>query len=163
MLYTPHIPVQIIITGTDAPALRAKTKQVSSFGKNLATLVTDLLDTLSDARGIGLAAPQIGVSQRVIIVKIGGVPMPMVNPVINWKSNDILLAEEGCLSLPGIWLPVPRAVEIVVAFHDQKGEDHERKLSGLDARVVQHEVDHLDGILITDYHAKKTDVKTPAL
>ncbi len=146
--------VRVIITGAENPVLRKETTKVRSFGKGLQKLVRDLSETVESVKGAGLAAPQVGESLAVCIAKIGGEFTPLVNPVISWRSEQEVLGEEGCLSLPGVWLFVPRAAESIVRYHDMKGKEQERKLQGFDARVVQHEVDHLRGILIVDYHGK---------
>lgn len=140
-----------IVIGADAPVLRRKTKKVASFAKDLQKLIQDLLDTVHHAEGAGLAAPQIGISERVTVARIGEEFIPLINPEILWKSEKTVFGEEGCLSLPNVWLSVPRATDIVLQYFDPKGKEHEKKLSGFDARVVQHEVDHLDGKLIIDY------------
>lgn len=150
------MPVVAIVTGEDHPSLRAKSKVVESFGKETQKTVDNLLDTVESAEGVGLAAPQIDVRQRLLVAKVGDVYLPLINPEIVWKSDQIVMGEEGCLSLPNVWLMVPRATEIVVKFFDRKGKEQERKLADFNARVVQHEVDHLDGILITDYQHKDT-------
>lgn len=142
-----------IVTGADTPILRKKTKKVAAFTKELQKLTQDLLDTVHHAEGAGLAAPQIGVSERVTIARIGEEFVLLVNPEILWKSENTVLGEEGCLSLPNIWLNVPRSTDIILRYVDPKGREFEKKLSGFDARVVQHEVDHLDGILIVDYQS----------
>ena len=140
-----------IIKGADTPVLRAKTKKVGQVTKEIQKLLKDMEETTVDADGLGLAAPQIGQSLRMCIVKMNGKLTPLINPEITYKSEDLEVAEEGCLSLPNVWLPVARSAEIVVTYLNAKGEAQERKLASLDARVVQHEVDHLDGILIVDY------------
>ncbi len=140
-----------IITGEKNPLLRAETKKVDSFGKSLQALIQDLFDTVHAAEGAGLAAPQIGISERVTVARIGETFVPLVNPEIVWKSDRTVLGEEGCLSLPNVWLQIPRSTEIVLRYQDEKGKEQERKLEGFDARVVQHEVDHLFGKLIVDY------------
>lgn len=140
-----------IVTGAENPVLRAKTAKVPQVTKDVLKLVKDMEDTVTSADGLGLAAPQIGVSQRVCLAKIGGKLLALINPDITWKSDETAVAEEGCLSLPGLWRDVVRPVEIVVQFTDTKGKPQERKLREIDARVVQHEVDHLDGKLIVDY------------
>ncbi len=113
-------------------------------------------ETTIKADGLGIAAPQIGQSMRMCIVKMNGRLMPMVNPEITFRSTEKEYAEEGCLSLPNIWLQVPRSTSITVKYLDGKGKEQERMLRDMDARVVQHEVDHLDGKLIVDYgpHSK---------
>lgn len=148
------MPVKSIITGADHPILRSRAQRVSLFGKELRKLVDDLHDTASHLQGAGLAAPQIGVSQTVCVAKTSGALIPLVNPAILWRSEEIAMGEEGCFSLPDVWLVVPRALEIIVRYQDEKGREQERKLTHFDARVVQHEIDHLLGKLIVDYQAK---------
>lgn len=156
LLYTVTVAVLPIVTGADHPVLRTKTKDIPKVTKEIQKLLKDMEETTIKADGLGIAAPQIGQSLRMCIVKLSGRLMPLVNPEIISKSPDIEYAEEGCLSLPGVWLPVPRSVSIVVKYLDGRGKEQERMLEKLDARVVQHEVDHLDGKLIVDYgtHAK---------
>ena len=107
--------------------------------------------TVKAADGLGIAAPQVGQSWRVCLARINSKMTPLVNPEITWRSAEIDILEEGCLSLPGIGVEVPRAMAITLRFLDEKGADQERRLTDLDARVVQHEVDHLNGVLIVDY------------
>lgn len=151
-----------IITGADTPVLRTETKRVPKVTKEVTRLVKDMEETMEKANGLGLAAPQVGSSERVCIVRFGGRVTPLINPDITWKSEETAVAEEGCLSLPGIWLDVPRSVSITVKYWDLKGREQERRLTELDARVVQHEVDHLEGVLITDY-ASSNPVASKAL
>lgn len=140
-----------IVTGADNPVLRTKTKPVPKVTKDIQKLLKDMEQTTVKADGLGIAAPQIGQSLRMCIVKLNGRLMPMVNPEITYRSPDMEFAEEGCLSLPDTWLQVPRSVSITVKYLDGKGKEQERMLKNLDARVVQHEVDHLEGKLIVDY------------
>lgn len=140
-----------IITGVDAPILRTKTKNVPAVTKDIQKLLKDMEETTVAADGLGLAAPQIGSDLRVCVARVHGRLTPMVNPQITWRSTVTETEEEGCLSLPGIWVPVSRAVEIIVSYQTSKGDKKELKLSDMDARVVQHETDHLDGKLIVDY------------
>lgn len=140
-----------IITGVDMPILRTKTKPVAKVTKDLQKLLKDMQETTIAADGLGLAAPQIGRTERVCIVQMGNKLVPLVNPIITHRSEELEYAEEGCLSLPGIWLTVPRSTSIRLEYLDAKGAKQERMLSAMDARVVQHEVDHLEGKLIVDY------------
>jgi peptide deformylase len=140
-----------ILTGADNPVLRTKCKKVPKITKEVLQLIKDMETTTKHADGLGLAAPQIGQSISLCVVKLHRKMIPLINPEIFWKSEEIEVAEEGCLSLPNFWMNVPRPVSIAVRYMDAKGEEQERKLSELDARIVQHEVDHLNGILITDY------------
>jgi peptide deformylase len=149
--YNSFMAVLPIITGADSPVLRTKTKPVTKVTKEILKLLRDMQETTVKADGLGIAAPQIGQSLRMCIVRINGKLMPMVNPHITHKSVEMEYAEEGCLSLPNIWLQVPRSTSITVQYLDGKGKEQERMLENLDARVVQHEVDHLEGKLIVDY------------
>lgn len=108
-------------------------------------------ETTIAADGLGLAAPQVGFLHRVCLAKIGGRLVALLNPYITWKSNEMDRMEEGCLSLPGINVDVERSIDIVVDFLDFKGKAQQRRLQNLEARIVQHEVDHLEGVLIVDY------------
>ena len=140
-----------ILTGENNPVLRTKTKKVPKMTKELVKVLQDMIDTTIGAKGAGIAAPQVNRSERICIALIGGVLTPLVNPEITWRSEEIDVLEEGCLSLPSVWLPVPRSTSIVLAYKTQEWKDMERKLQAFDARVVQHEVDHLEGKLIVDY------------
>ncbi len=142
-----------IITGKDNPMLRAKATPVKKVTKKLLKLISDMEATM-EGRGVGLAAPQVSQSIRLCLALVNGKVTPLINPDITWKSRETALDQEGCLSLPDVWLQIPRAVEIAVSYTDEKGKKQERRLRDFDARVVQHEVDHLDGILIIDYPQK---------
>ena len=126
--------------------------------KDILTLLRDMEETMKTAEGVGLAAPQIGESLRICIALLHGKVTAFVNPNIACGSREKETAEEGCLSLPDTLVPVPRARAITIRFQNRKGKEEERNLEGLPARILQHEIDHLDGILITDYqpqtHAK---------
>ncbi len=140
-----------IVTGADTPILRSKTKMVPKVTKEIQKLLKDMQETTVAADGLGLAAPQIGRSERVCIVQMGGRLTPLINPEIIRKSEEMEYAEEGCLSLPKVWVQVPRSTSILVRYLDVRGAQQERLLVKMDARVVQHEVDHLEGKLIVDY------------
>lgn len=144
-----------IITGAQNPILRTPTTPVPGVTKKLKKLLKDMLETMNEANGVGLAAPQVAATERVCIVTLGGPTkgktVALINPQITHRSPETDVDEEGCLSLPGIWLKVPRATGITLTYLDESGKPQERILKGFDARVVQHEVDHLDGILIVDY------------
>ena len=140
-----------IVIGADNPLLRAKTKRAEKVTKEIKTLIKNMIDTMESASGVGLAAPQVGKSVRVCIAVIDGKITPLIDPDITKKSKETYIDQEGCLSLPNVWLDVPRSVEITVQYKDLKGKKQERKLREFDARVVQHEVDHLEGVLIVDY------------
>ena len=140
-----------ILTGADHPILRTKTAPVKQVTKEVLKLIKDMEQTTIAADGLGLAAPQVGHGERLCLVKQRGKLIALINPVITMRSPEMETAEEGCLSLPNIWVQVPRSQSIVVKYQNTKGEEQERKLEALEARIVQHEVDHLEGVLIVDY------------
>ena len=140
-----------IVTGKDTDVLRTVTKEIPQVTKEIKKLIKDMHDTVKDAEGLGIAGPQVGVSKAICLAMFNGKMTPMINPEITWKSKETSVMEEGCLSLPKINVDVERAVEIIVKFTDEKGNLQERRLHDLDARVVQHEYDHLQGVLIVDY------------
>lgn len=139
-----------ILTGQDLKILRTKTKKVAKVTKEIVKLLKDMEETVTGV-GAGLAAPQIGSSHRVCVAMINRKFIPMINPEITWRSKETTLEVEGCLSIPGEEVPVFRANEVIVQFLDPKGKEQERKLKDWNARVIQHECDHLDGVLIVDY------------
>jgi peptide deformylase len=143
------VAIRIIRTGND-PILREISKPVKEINKGIEKLLDDMADTMYDAEGIGLAAVQIGVPKRVIVMDVGTGLIELINPEILERSGS-LTASVGCLSLPGIRGEVTRAQHVVVRGLNRKGEVVTLHASDLLARCVQHEVDHLDGILFTDY------------
>lgn len=133
-------------------ALRLQANTVSEFGAELESLAQFMASVMARYGGVGLAATQVGILQRLIVVAPENQPLlALVNPVIEWESAETEIAEEGCLSLPGIYLQVPRPAEVTVSTVDLVGREQWLELSGAAARIVQHEVDHLDGRLIIDY------------
>jgi peptide deformylase len=147
-----------IITGADNPILLKESEPVSKIDKETAKLVRNMKETLLKEGGLGLAAPQVGKHIRLILVAIQKgkevgkdfAVVPMVNPEIIEFSEETCVGEEGCLSLPGQYLNVVRPSKITVGYLDEKSNKQILVLEDLNARIVQHEVDHLDGILITD-------------
>jgi peptide deformylase len=139
------------------PVLRERAKRVERFDTELRALVEDMKETMAAKNGAGLAAPQIGVSQRVVIFGVehnprypDAEPVPftvLVNPQITILTRDVEEDWEGCLSVPGMRGVVPRWTRLRYAGFDEQGRPFERSVSGFHARVVQHECDHLDGIL----------------
>jgi peptide deformylase len=111
-----------------------------------------MVELMRDAVGVGLAATQLGVMRRLLVFQAGAEASPtaLVNPEIEWLSDELAIAEEGCLSLPGVALDVERALHARVRGRDVRGEEMLLEASGLEARVLQHEVDHLNGVLIVD-------------
>jgi peptide deformylase len=131
------------------PVLRSPAAEVTDFDKELRGLVKDLQETMMDAPGAGLAAPQIGVSLRVFTYYVDGVLGHLINPNLD-LSIDLQDGEEGCLSFPGLVYETPRALQVVAKGFDQHGEPVTVEGSELLARAIQHETDHLDGILFID-------------
>jgi peptide deformylase len=134
------------------PALRSRARPVDVFDGALADEVRRMDAIMSDALGIGLAATQLGVMHRLLVYRIepDGPLGVLVNPELEWVGDERDTAEEGCLSLPGVGVDVERPVEVRVRAVDEHGEPLTIEASGLEARVIQHEIDHLDGVLILD-------------
>ncbi|KKW37882.1 peptide deformylase [Candidatus Peribacteria bacterium RIFOXYC2_FULL_55_14] len=148
-----------IVTGEKNPVLRRKAAKIPKISRETTKLIKDMQQTLQDAEGVGLAAPQVGKSLRLCIVMINGKHTPLINPEITWRSKEMDTMEEGCLSLPGVWLPIARPASVTFTYLDEKGKQQERKVQGFESHVVQHEIDHLDGVLIVDY--PQVQIKTP--
>jgi peptide deformylase len=136
------------------PALRMKARDVSEFDEALASLVARMIRVMQSAHGVGLAAPQVGVLARVLVHQADedGDPVALVNPRILVASGETDVVEEGCLSLgaAGVTVEVERPVSVTVEARTPAGEELRLEVEGLGARVIQHEVDHLDGVLIID-------------
>jgi peptide deformylase len=133
------------------PALRLRAKEVESFDQDLERLVTRMIALMRDAHGVGLAATQVGILRRLFVFEAQEQPArAIVNPVVVDPSAETEVEEEGCLSLQDVRVPVERAVSVAVEGRDEKGEPVRLELQGLAARVAQHEIDHLDGVLILD-------------
>ena len=134
------------------PILKTKARPVERFDDELRDEVALMGVLMHDALGIGLAAPQVGIAHRVIVYRVepDSPVVALVNPDIAWSSRDEEISEEGCLSLPMIHVDVERPVAVLVNARDEHGADIVVEASGLEARVIQHEIDHLDGILILD-------------
>jgi peptide deformylase len=134
------------------PVLRTKALPVERFDDALRDEVRRMGILMEDALGIGLAAPQVGVSHRVLVYRVepDSPVVALVNPQIDWSSRDEEISEEGCLSLPFVLVDVERPVAVRVRAQDERGDDLVIEASGLEARVIQHELDHLDGVLILD-------------
>ena len=137
------------------PVLRRRAEQVTSFDDEIKSLVDDMFETMFEAKGVGLAAPQVGVLRRVIVVDIGPydpafVPLALVNPEVLAVGGEIK-SEEGCLSFPGQTAPVKRPARAIVRGLAADGKPVELDLADITARVILHEIDHLDGILFIDH------------
>ncbi|MFP5363888.1 MAG: peptide deformylase [Thermoleophilia bacterium] len=134
------------------PILKTKARPVDRFDDELRDEVARMAILMNDALGIGLAAPQVGISHRVLVYRVeqDSPTIALVNPEVEWSSRDQEISEEGCLSLPLVHVDVERPVAVLVRACDEHGEEILIEATGLEARVIQHEIDHLDGILILD-------------
>lgn len=133
------------IRKNDDPCLTKKCRPVDSFDQKLGELLDDMLDTMYDAEGVGLAAPQIGILRRIAVIDVGDGPVELINPVIT-KSDGLQGDYEGCLSFPGQSGYVERADHVICEAYDRNGDLYEYEGEGLFARAIQHELDHLDGL-----------------
>ena len=133
------------------PVLRKPTKRVTEVTDELRKLIADMFETMYAAEGIGLAAPQVGRSERLTVVDVEGKKFALINPEIVSSDNTTEKAEEGCLSIPDIYGDVDRPATVTVRFTDENGESREETASELLGRCFQHEIDHLDGKLFIDY------------
>ena len=138
------------------PVLRQKAEPVTDIDEDIRQLLDDMVETMYDAVGIGLAAPQIGISKRLIVMDCAKDDSPpeiwkMINPEIINRSEDTAKMEEGCLSIPGYNGDVIRPAEVEVRYIDIEGNVQQMTASGLLAACVQHEIDHLDGVLFIDH------------
>ena len=150
--------VKVILTEPNK-ILRQVSKPVEKVTKDEQILMDDMLETMYHANGIGLAAIQIGVPKRIIVMDISKEiekkdPMYFVNPEITWTSNTKATYEEGCLSIPNQFAKIERPEKCIVKYLDKDGEKKETKAEGLLATCIQHEIDHLNGVLFIDYLSK---------
>lgn len=155
LLISRPMTIRDIIIAPD-PRLKAKSRPVESVDDGLRALMDDMMETMHEAPGIGLAAIQIGVAKDVIVMdlaKEGEAPEPLyfVNPAIIWSSDEIQIHEEGCLSLPEYYEDVERPAEVKVRFLDYEGEIRELHCKEMLAVCIQHEMDHLEGMLFVDH------------
>jgi peptide deformylase len=138
------------------PLLKTKAKPVDSVDDSIRQLIQDMLETMYAAPGIGLAATQIGVLKRVIVLDVArqdepAKPQAFVNPEITWHSDEVVTYNEGCLSLPDHYADVERPAEIELRYLDRNGNRQQLRADGLLATCIQHETDHLNGILFVDH------------
>lgn len=143
---------QIVEIGADI--LRERAKEVKEINPSINKLLDNMVDTMIAADGVGLAAPQIGVSKRVVVIKVGDTLLELINPVILDKEGEAV-AEEGCLSIPNMTGDVVRAAKVHVQGLNREGKMIDIQADRLMARALQHEIDHLEGVLFVDL-AKKT-------
>jgi peptide deformylase len=158
------------------PVLRRKARPVTKFDNDLQTLIDDMIDTMRDAPGVGLAAPQVGISERVIVVEYaepeeveeGEEPREvepklyvMVNPEIVKASPETVMGVEGCLSIPVLVGEVERAQEVRIKGYNRRGQPMKVKADGWLARIFQHEIDHINGVVFTDRATKVWQPEEP--
>lgn len=143
--------MSLVILPDSHPTLRLISEPVTEFNEELGELALEMGKTMVEARGIGLAAPQVGKSIRLIVVRLSYGYRVMVNPEFIRKLNRTVNMMEGCLSIRrALWRPIDRPAKCEVKWQNLEGDWFQENFSGLDARVVQHEIDHLDGILMND-------------
>ena len=150
------------------PKLHTVAKPVQEIDARIRTLVADMLETMYDANGIGLAATQVNVHERVVVIDVSenrDEPLVLINPTITWMSPERIKGEEGCLSVPGIYDGVERAAAIKVTALDGEGKKQDIEADGLLAVCVQHELDHLMGKVFVEYLSllKRSRIKTKLL
>ncbi len=131
-------------------SLRKRSEPVLEIDDEIGSLVSEMIETMDANEGIGLAAPQVGVMKRVVVIKVDGKDIPLVNPILVRKGREKDVLEEGCLSLPGRLMEIKRPVKVEATAFDLDGNEIDLELEGLPARIFQHELDHLDGKLILD-------------
>jgi peptide deformylase len=133
-----------------SPVLRQRSREVAAVDDEVRRLIDDMYETMDAARGVGLAANQVGVARRVAVVDADEDRFEMIDPVI-LESEGRAVAEEGCLSIPEIYGDVSRPERVVIEATDRDGNRYRKEATGLKARAIQHEIDHLDGILFLDH------------
>ncbi|WP_159716573.1 peptide deformylase [Geminicoccus flavidas] len=138
------------------PRLRQKAAPVQGIDSEVTALLEDMLETMYAAPGIGLAAPQVGIGRRIVVLDVSPKeeerrPLRLINPEVVETGGEAVEAEEGCLSLPNQYAPVKRPERVRVRYLDEHGQEREIDADGLLARCLQHEIDHLDGVLFTDH------------
>lgn len=141
----------------DDEVLYKNCKEVRKFDEKLAILLDDMYETMQKANGVGLAAPQVGILKRVVVIDIGEGRIELINPGITEKSGS-QTGNEGCLSFPGVWGEVERPMKVKVKAFDRNGKEFELEGEELLARAICHECDHLDGVVFTSHVTKFVDL-----
>lgn len=154
------ITTQLKIRVYGDPCLRKKSVSVKKVGPAERMLIQSMIETMHAYKGVGLAAPQVGINEQIFVAYIGEGPIAVINPRITHKKGSEVM-EEGCLSIPGVMVNVKRPKEIFVSYLDEHNNKKESRYDGLLARVILHEMDHLNGKLIVDYLslAKRLKIK----
>lgn len=145
-----------LVTGETTEILKSKTVLVADpLAPEIQELLPKMVKTMHKERGVGLAAPQIGLSLRLAVAEVDHIVYYLINPEITSRSQGKIVSEEGCLSLPGEYFPILRSETVTVRYRNEKGLPKKLRATGFLATVIQHEVDHLDGILIIDRFTKQ--------
>ncbi len=153
-----------IVTGAENTILHAKNETVKDpLAPDIQALLPEMVVAMRQADGIGLAAPQIGKNLRICVIEIDGIVRNFINPKITSASTEKILFEEGCLSLPGEFFTIERSEQVTVRYLDEHGQEKKLRAHGLLAICLQHELDHLDGILICDRYKKQGKKQVYAL
>ena len=155
-------PLEIFKLGSET--LRTQAKRISKVDSNIRDLAKDMLQSMYSAKGIGLAGPQVGISKELLVIDINfedsaAEPLILINPEITAFGSTLNTYEEGCLSIPGVYLNVVRPSTIKLKFRDEMGRPRKMNADGLLARCIQHEVDHLRGILFVDRVTSNDELK----
>ena len=155
-------PLEIFKLGSET--LRTQAKRISKVDSNIRDLAKDMLQSMYSAKGIGLAGPQVGISKELLVIDINfedsaAEPLILINPEITAFGSTLTTYEEGCLSIPGIYLNVVRPSTIKLKFRDEMGRPRKMNADGLLARCIQHEVDHLKGVLFVDRVTSTEELK----
>ena len=155
-------PLEIFKLGSET--LRTQAKRISKVDSNIRDLAKDMLQSMYSAKGIGLAGPQVGISKELLVIDINfedsaAEPLILINPEITAFGSTLNTYEEGCLSIPGVYLNVVRPSTIKLKFRDEMGRPRKMNADGLLARCIQHEVDHLKGVLFIDRVTSKEELK----
>lgn len=149
-----------LVTGKDTEILNEKTQLVADpLASDIQALLPEMITTMHKENGVGLAAPQIGKPLRLAVAEVEEKKYYWINPVITTLSKEKILFEEGCLSLPGQYFPIIRSEAVTLKYQNEKGLPKKLRATGLLAVVIQHEVDHLDGILICNRHKKQEKIR----
>ncbi len=152
-----------LVTGATTEVLLKKTERVKDpLTKEIQMLLPEMIRMMREENGVGLAAPQIGLSLRLAVAEVENEIFYFINPEITSLSQEKILFEEGCLSLPGEFFPILRSEEVTVRYQNEKGLPKKIRATGLLAIVIQHEVDHLEGILIVNRHKKQQRKNIPS-
>lgn len=149
-----------LVTGKDTEVLNNKTALVvDPLAPEIQSLLPEMIETMHRENGVGLAAPQIGKGIRLAVAEVDGKEYYWINPTITTHSEEKILFEEGCLSLPGEYFPIVRSERVTLKYIDERGLPKKLRAEGLLAVVIQHEVDHLDGILICNRYKKQDKIR----